>query len=118
VGYIAYFQAYTNTYAPVSYLKEIFISAIHHPDIEILSIATRPDCLSMEVLQLLSELNRIKPVWIELGLQTINDSTAHFIRRGFMLSVFDTAVKQLHELGITVIVHTILGLPGETKNDM
>jgi radical SAM protein (TIGR01212 family) len=116
--YIAYFQAYTNTHAPVSYLRNIFMEAVKHPDIVILSIATRPDCLSDEVLALLSELNQIKPVWIELGLQTIHEETADFIRRGYPLSVFEDQVYRLNRLGIPVIVHTILGLPKETKHDM
>lgn len=116
--YIAYFQAYTNTYAPVSYLRKIFMEAISHPDIVILSIATRPDCLGDEILALLRELNQMKPVWIELGLQTIHEQTADFIRRGYPLSVFEEKVYQLHKLNITVIVHTILGLPTETKHDM
>lgn len=113
-GYIAYFQAFTNTYAPVSRLRELFTEAIHHPDIRILSIATRPDCLSEEILDLLSELNQIKPVWIELGLQTIHPKTAAFIRRGYDLPVFEHAVQHLRARNISVIVHTILALPGET----
>ncbi len=116
--YIAYFQAYTNTYAPISYLSQIFKEAIHHPDIVILSIATRPDCLDEEVLKLLQELNQIKPVWIELGLQTMHEATAELIRRGYPLSVFEDKVYQLNNLGIEVIVHTILGLPNESKDDM
>jgi len=117
-SYIAYFQAYTNTYAPVSYLRKIFSEAVNHPDIRILSIATRPDCLSDEIISLLSELNQIKPVWIELGLQTIHEKTADFIRRGYPLTVFEDAVKHLRDAHITVIVHTILGLPGETEDMM
>ena len=117
-SYIAYFQAYTNTYAPVSYLKNIFYEAVNHPDIRVLSIATRPDCLSDEIISLLSELNQIKPVWIELGLQTIHEETASFIRRGYPLSVFEDAVRRLRSARITVIVHTILGLPGETESMM
>lgn len=116
--YIAYFQAYTNTYAPIPYLRAIFTEAIKHLDILILSIATRPDCLSDEVIELLKELNQVKPVWIELGLQTVHEATAYFIRRGYSLSVFEKAVSQLHEAGLTVIVHTIIGLPGETKHEM
>ena len=116
--YIAYFQAYTNTYAPVSHLRQVFFEALEQPEIAILSIATRPDCLGPEVLSLLAELNRIKPVWIELGLQTIHEETASFIRRGFPLNVFEDAVYQLHDLGIITVVHTILGLPRETKHDM
>lgn len=117
-GYIAYFQAYTNTYAPVSYLENLFMEAVSHPEVQILSIATRPDCLGEDILQLLARLNRIKPVWIELGLQTIHEATAILIRRGFTLSTFELAIKNLQSLGIPVIVHTILGLPRETKHDM
>lgn len=116
-SYIAYFQAYTNTYAPVEYLRNIFMEAILHPDIQILSIATRPDCLAPDILELLFELNQIKPVWIELGLQTIHPHTAVFIRRGYDLPIFEQAVKNLRSRNIDVIVHTILGLPGETTED-
>lgn len=116
--YIAYFQAFTNTYAPVSYLREIFMEAITNPDIAILSIATRPDCLSEEVLALLTELNSIKPVWIELGLQTIHPKTAAFIRSGFTLADFERSVSRLQNAGIAVIAHLILGLPGETPEMM
>ncbi len=116
--YIAYFQAYTNTYAPVSYLTAVFTEAINHPDIQILSIATRPDCLEDEILELLSSLNKIKPVWIELGLQTIHEESAKYIRRGYSLPIFDEMVNRLNSIGIKVIVHTILGLPKETKHDM
>ena len=116
--FIAYFQAYTNTYAPVSYLREIFTQAIHHPDIVAISIGTRPDCLGDDVLDLLDELNQIKPVWVELGLQTIHPKTASYIRRGYPLSTFDKAVKDLHERNLEIIVHTILGLPGETPQQM
>ncbi len=116
--FIAYFQAYTNTYAPVSYLEQIFTEAIREPDVAVLSIATRPDCISPEILELLVSLNRIKPVWIELGLQTIHQQTARFIRRGFSLECYETCVKQLEQAGLTVISHVILGLPGETREDM
>lgn len=116
--YIAYFQAYTNTYAPLSYLRCIFTEAISHPEILILSIATRPDCLDDEVIELLAELNRIKPVWIELGLQTIHEESASFIRRGYSLKVFEDRLYRLRSNNIAVIVHTILGLPNETKHDM
>ncbi len=116
--YIAYFQSYTNTYAPVSRLRALFTEAIAHPDIAILSIATRPDCLPPEIIALLSELNRIKPVWVELGLQTIHEETARFIRRGYPLSVFEDAWNRLHGAGLTVIAHVILGLPGETRSMM
>lgn len=115
-SYIAYFQAYTNTYAPVSYLREIFTEAIRHPDIRLLDIATRPDCLGPEILALLEELNQIKPVWIELGLQTIHPKSADFIRRGYDLPVFEQAVSDLRRIHIPVIVHTILGLPGENTD--
>ncbi len=117
-GYIAYFQAYTNTYAPVSYLEYIFTEAIADPEVKILSIATRPDCLDDEILALLSRLNQQKPVWIELGLQTIHETSASFIRRGYPLSVFEDALDRLHTIGIQVIVHVILYLPGETAEDM
>lgn len=117
-GYIAYFQAYTNTHAPVSYLECIFHEAIMDPQVKVLSIATRPDCLSEEILSLLHKLNQIKPVWIELGLQTIHKKSADFIRRGYKLEVFEKAVYDLNQIGITVIVHTILFLPGESKKEM
>lgn len=116
--YIAYFQAYTNTYAPLEYLERIFMEAISHREVAILSIATRPDCLPDDVLSLLSRLNRIKPVWIELGLQTIHEDSAAWIRRGYPLSVFEQATSRLRALSIPVIVHVILGLPHETKEDM
>ena len=112
-SYIAYFQAYTNTYAPVPYLQKIFTEAVRHPDIRILDIATRPDCLGEDILGLLAELNRQKPVWVELGLQTIHPQSADFIRRGYELPVFEQAVRGLRAANIPVIVHTILGLPGE-----
>lgn len=116
--YIAYFQAYTNTYAPCETLREIFMEAINHPDIHILSIATRPDCIDDEVLDLLDELNHIKPVWIELGLQSIHRHTAQFIRRGYELPVFEEAVSKLRERDIDIITHVILGLPTEEKSHM
>lgn len=116
--YIAYFQAYTNTYAPVEYLRTIFTEAMEHPDIVALSIGTRPDCLGEEVLELLDELNKKKPVWIELGLQTMHERTAQYIRRGYKLSCFERAVTELRNRNIDVIVHTILGLPGETREDI
>lgn len=116
--YIAYFQAYTNTYAPVDRLRQLFTEAIFHPDIAALSIATRCDCLSDEVLELLEECNRIKPVWIELGLQTIHEDTLKEIRSGFVLSQYEAAVFALRARGIEVITHLILGLPGETKEQM
>ncbi|MBR4183541.1 MAG: TIGR01212 family radical SAM protein, partial [Lachnospiraceae bacterium] len=116
--YIAYFQAYTGTYADVERLRRLYTEAIEHEDIAVLSIATRPDCLDGDILELLGELNRIKPVWIELGLQTIHPETAEYIRRGYELSVYDEAVRSLRKRGIEVITHVILGLPGETPEDM
>lgn len=116
--YIAYFQAFTNTYAPVEKLRAIYTEAINHPDIVALSIGTRPDCLGNNVLALLDELNKIKPIFVELGLQTINEDTARYIRRGYTLEVYDKAVADLHKIGINVVTHIILGLPGESKNDM
>lgn len=116
--FIAYFQAFTNTYAPVEYLEKLFREAIKHTSIVGLSIATRPDCLPDDILALLSELNKIKPVWVELGLQTTKESSAEFIRRGYPLSVFDEAVAKLHTLGIATIVHLIIGLPHETREDI
>ena len=117
-SYIAYFQAFTNTYAPTETLRALYMEAILDPEVKILSIATRPDCLGAEVLALLAEINQIKPVWIELGLQTIHPATSAYIRRGYDLPVFEQAVKELRAIGITVIVHTILYLPGETKKEM
>lgn len=116
--FIAYFQSYTNTYAPVAYLERIFTEAISEPEVAALSIGTRPDCLGEEVVALLSRLNRIKPVWVELGLQTIHEKTARYIRRGYPLPVYENAVRRLKQEGILVITHVILGLPGETREDM
>lgn len=116
--YIAYFQSYTNTYGPLEKLEKLFSEAISHPDICALSIGTRPDCLPDEVIELLSKLNKTKPVWVELGLQTIHPKTAEYIRRGYPLSVFDSAVKRLKKAEIYVIVHMIIGLPGETPEQI
>lgn len=116
--FIAYFQPFTNTYADTVYLEKIFTQAIQNDEVVALSIATRPDCLGNEVLKLLDELNKIKPVWVELGLQTIHKSSSDYIRRGYELEVFDTAVNNLHKIGINVITHIILGLPYETKQMM
>ena len=116
--YIAYFQAFTNTYAPLEKLREVFTQAINHPDIVAISVATRPDCLPENVLNLLSELNQIKPVWVELGLQTIHEKTAEYIRRCYPLSVYDKAVDELKKRNINVITHVILGLPGESEEDI
>lgn len=114
---IAYFQAYTNTYAPLPYLEEVYRSALDHPDVCGISIATRPDCLGIKVLDLLAKLRDEYPdkfLWIELGLQTIHEDTARYIRRGYPLSCFEQACADLKALQIPIIVHTILGLPGET----
>lgn len=116
--YVAYFQAYTNTYGPVEKLRALFEEAIRHPDIVALSVATRPDCLPESVLDLLSELNQSKPVWVELGLQTIHEKTAQYIRRGYPFPVYEEAVQNLRERGLEVITHVILGLPGESREDM
>lgn len=116
--FIAYFQAFTGTYGNKDYLRKCYLEAINHPDIVCLSIATRPDCIDDDILAILNECNHIKPVWIELGLQTINEDTARYIRRGYPLNVFDKAVKDLRSINIDVIVHTIIGLPGETFDDM
>jgi radical SAM protein (TIGR01212 family) len=116
--YIAYFQAFTNTYAPVEKLRDLFTQAINHPDIVALSIATRPDCLGDDILELLNELNKIKPIFVELGLQTIHEETAKYIRRGYSIYVYDKAVDNLHKIGINVVTHVILGLPNESVDDM
>lgn len=116
--YIAYFQAFTNTYAPIEMLRQKYEEAINHPDIVALSIATRPDCLGDDVLRLLDEMNKIKPVFVELGLQTIHQKSAKYIRRGYDLSVYDKAVMDLKKIGVNVVVHVILGLPNESENDM
>ena len=112
--YIAYFQSYTGTYAPVERLNALFGEAIAHPDIAAISVGTRPDCLPPEVIELLARLNKIKPVWVEIGLQTIHEKTAERIRRGYPLSVFDDAVKRCKASGLYTVVHMIIGLPGET----
>ncbi len=116
--YIAYFQAFTNTYGPIDVLREKYFEAVNHPDIVMLSIATRPDCLSSEVLSLLKEINKIKPVMVELGLQTIHEKTAKYIRRGYSLNVYDEAVRNLKNIGINIVVHLIIGLPFESKEDI
>ncbi len=116
--YIAYFQAFTNTYAPIQRLRELFTPVILRPDIAAISIATRPDCLDDEVFELLAELNSVKPVWVELGLQTIHPATAEYIRRGYDLEIYDKTCAALAALGIHTITHVILGLPGESRADM
>lgn len=116
--YIAYFQAFTNTYAPPQELRAKYLEAAGNPDIVALSIATRPDCLGNEVLEVLDEINRIKPVFVELGLQTVHENTARYIRRGYPLRVYDEAVDKLHKIGINVVTHLIIGLPNESEDDM
>ena len=116
--YMAYFQSFTNTWAPVSYLREIFMQALEPEDIVALSVATRPDCLGDEVMELLKEIQTWKPVMVELGLQTIHERTAAWIRRGYPLSVYDEAMRKCREAGLETVVHVILGLPGETVSDM
>jgi hypothetical protein len=116
--FIAYFQAFTNTYAPVDYLRKVFYAAIEQPDIEILSIATRCDCISEEVLELLKELNRIKPVWVEMGLQSVHPETLEYIKCGYTYEQFKESTYRLSEAGIDVIAHLILGLPGEDHDMM
>lgn len=116
--FIAYFQAYTNTYAPAEKLRELYLQAASDPEVVALSIATRPDCLGSDVLALLSEINRIKPVWVELGLQTIHDTTRTFLNSGFTYQTFYNAIDKLDRLHIPVIVHLILGLPHETHDMM
>ncbi|MDD2971111.1 MAG: TIGR01212 family radical SAM protein [Lachnospiraceae bacterium] len=117
--FIAYFQSYTNTYAPVAYLKVLYDAALSEPCISGISIATRPDCVSLEICDMLDQLRQKYPdkfIWIELGLQTIHESTAVYIRRGYPLSRFDRCMQLLHEHHIPAIIHVILGLPGETAD--
>lgn len=116
--YIAYFQSHTNTYAPVEVLREKYNQALEYPDVIGLAIATRPDCLSPQILELLSELNQKTFLWVELGLQTIHEETARLINRCYPISVFDQAVDELSGLRIKTVVHLILGLPGESRGDM
>lgn len=116
--YIAYFQAYTNTYAPVNILREKYEEAMSEEGVVALAIATRPDCLDQDVLNLIEELSKKIYIWVELGLQTVNDETAKIINRGYKLNVFEKAVKDLRERNIDIVVHSIFGLPGEIKEDM
>ncbi len=119
--FVAYFQSFTNTYGPIEKLRRLYTEALKEPRIIGLSIGTRPDCLGKDVLALLTELKLSYPdkfIWVELGLQTIHESTALYIRRGYQLSVFEQAIQALKALDIPVIVHVILGLPGETKDMM
>uniref|UniRef100_UPI0040574212 TIGR01212 family radical SAM protein n=1 Tax=Agathobacter sp. TaxID=2021311 RepID=UPI0040574212 len=116
--FIAYFQAYTNTYAPVSHLRRIFAEAVREPEIAALSIGTRSDCLSDEILDLLEELSHIKPVWVELGLQTVHNATLKRLNTHTTVEQFDIAVRRLTDSSIPIIAHVILGLPYETKDMM
>jgi len=116
--YIAYFQAFTNTYGPVEKLRRLYYEAIAPEEIVGLAIGTRPDCLGEDVIALLAEINAIKPVSVELGLQTIHEETARYIRRGYEATVYFDAVKRLQTAGIEVVTHIILGLPGETEEMM
>ena len=114
-GFIAYFQSFTNTYAAPKRLRELYLPVVHHPDVAVLDLATRPDCLDDEVLAVLAELAAVKPLWVELGLQTIQKETADFIRRGYDLPVYEEAVEKLHGIGAEVITHQIIGLPHESE---
>ena len=116
--FIAYFQSFTNTYGDPKRLRKLYTEAILREEVAVLSLGTRPDCLPEEILEMLRELNEIKPVWVELGLQTIHERTAKRIHRGYPLQVFEESFRKLKEAGLTVIVHVIFGLPGETKEDM
>lgn len=116
--FIAYFQSYTNTYGDLNRLEALYTETLRHDEIEILSLGTRPDCLGEDVLAMLERLNAIKPVWVELGLQTIHDRTAKAVHRGYDLAVFEAGFRALKALGLTVVVHVIFSLPGETREDM
>lgn len=116
--FIAYFQSFTNTYASCEYLEKIFKSVIFCEDIVAVSVGTRPDCLPDDILDMLENINKIKPVWVELGLQTSKESSARYIRRCYENSVYEKAVADLKKRGITVVTHIILGLPDETEEDM
>lgn len=116
--FIAYFQSYTTTYMPIEILEKAFFDAVNLPEIAALSVATRPDCLPKEILDLLSEINKIKPVFVELGLQTSNEKSAEYIRRCYKNDIYENAVKELKRRGINVITHIIIGLPNETEQDI
>ena len=116
--FIAYYQAYTNTYGDLKQLEKMYTETILRDEIVVLSLGTRPDCLGEDVMGMLVRLNALKPVWIELGLQTIHEKTAVQINRGYSLAVFEDAYRRLKQAGITVIVHVIFGLPGETEAEM
>ncbi|MDO5477063.1 MAG: TIGR01212 family radical SAM protein [Eubacteriales bacterium] len=120
--YIAYFQSFTNTYVRTEEeyqrFRALYTEAVQRPEIAVLSIGTRPDCLPPKILQMLVQLQEIKPVWVELGLQTMHEQTAAAIHRGYSLPVFEQAVRDLKRIGVEVVVHVIFGLPGETREDM
>ena len=116
--YIAYFQSFTNTYGDPERLRKLYMETIRRDDIVILSLGTRPDCLPPEIMGMLADLSAVKPVWIEIGLQTASDATAQAVHRGYSLAVFEDAYRRLKKAGLTVVVHMILGLPGETREDM
>jgi len=116
--FIAYFQSFTNTYGDPERLRALYTETLQREDIVILSIGTRPDCLDDRMVGMLAELNRVKPVWVELGLQTANDKTAERVNRCYPRSTFEDAYRRLREAGLTVIVHLIFGLPGESEADM
>lgn len=116
--FIAYFQSFTNTYGPVERLEPLYRQTIERPEIVALSLGTRPDCLGPSVMEMLCRLRAIKPVWVELGLQTAHDETAARMNRGYPLTTFTEAYRRLKEAGLTVIVHLIFGLPGESRAEM
>lgn len=116
--FIAYFQSYTNTYGDTERLRNLYERVLKRPDIVLLSIGTRPDCIPDDKLRMLRELNDIKPVWVELGLQTVHDRTSKLVHRGYPTAVFDDCYHDLKDAGLAVIAHVILGLPGETREDM
>lgn len=116
--FIAYFQSYTNTYASADKLKRLFVAAAEHPAVVALSVGTRPDCLPDDVIRVFKKLCERIPVYAELGLQTIHENTARYIRRGYKTEIYDEAVRRLHKIGVNVITHVIIGLPGENKADM
>lgn len=116
--FIAYFQSYTNTYGDLNRLEALYTETLRHEEIEILSLGTRPDCLGEDVLAMLERLNAIKPVWVELGLQTIHERTAKAVHRGYDLAAFEEGYRALKSLGLTVVVHVIFSLPGETRENM
>ncbi|MBE5969572.1 MAG: TIGR01212 family radical SAM protein [Lachnospiraceae bacterium] len=118
VKYMAYFQSFSNTYGDLDFLEKLYKKALSYDDIVAISIATRPDCIDKKVVEMLKRLNEIKPVWLEMGLQTIHEKSAEFIRRGYSLDVYDNALGMLADTNVEIITHLILGLPGEDKEMM